>query len=68
LAKATGGKDLKHKYRPREIKIDEDFFPERAKKEMFRAQHAKFTQNPDLKYLLKATKNAKLMHYKRGGK
>ena len=68
LAKAMGGKDLKHKYRPRDIKIDDDFFPKRAQQEMFRAQHAKFTQNADLKYLLKATKKAKLMHYTRGGK
>lgn len=68
LAKVTGGKDLKHKYRPREITIDGDFFPKRAQQEMFRAQHAKFTQNADLKQLLRATKNAKLMHYTRGGK
>ena len=68
LAKVTGGKDLKHKYRPRDITIDRDFFPKRARQEMFRAQHAKFTQNADLKQLLKATKNAKLMHYTRGGK
>ena len=68
LAKVTGGKDLKHKYRPREITIDRDFFPKRAQQEMFRAQHAKFTQNADLKELLRATKKAKLMHYTRGGK
>ena len=68
LAKVTGGKDLKHKYRPRDITIDEDFFPKRAQQEMFRAQHAKFTQNADLKQLLRATKKAKLMHYTRGGK
>ena len=68
LAKVTGGKDLKHKYRPRDIAIDSNFFPKRAQQEMFRAQHAKFTQNADLKQLLKATKKAKLMHYTRGGK
>jgi predicted NAD-dependent protein-ADP-ribosyltransferase YbiA (DUF1768 family) len=68
LAKAMGGKDLKHKYRPKDIKIDDNFFPRRAQEEMFRAQHAKFTQNADLKYLLKSTKKAKLMHYTRGGK
>ena len=68
LAKAMGGKDLKHKYRPKDIKIDDDFFPKRAQQEMFRAQYAKFTQNADLKYLLKSTKKAKLMHYTRGGK
>jgi predicted NAD-dependent protein-ADP-ribosyltransferase YbiA (DUF1768 family) len=68
LAKVTGGKDLKHKYRPKEITVDSDFFPKRAQQEMFRAQHAKFTQNADLKELLKATKKAKLMHYTRGGK
>lgn len=68
LAKVTGGKDLKHKYRPREITIDSDFFPKRAQQEMFRAQHAKFTQHADLKELLRATKKAKLMHYTRGGK
>jgi predicted NAD-dependent protein-ADP-ribosyltransferase YbiA (DUF1768 family) len=61
LAKATGN-DLK--YRP-EITIDRDF-PKRAVKEMFRAQHAKFTQNAELKALLQATKKAKLMHYNSG--
>ena len=68
LAKATGGKDLKHKYRPSEIAIDSDFFPDRAKEEMFLAQHAKFTQSVNLSHLLKSTKKAKLMHYTRGGK
>ena len=65
LAKEMGST---HKHRPRNIKIDDNFFPKRAQQEMFRAQHAKFTQNADLKYLLKATKKAKLMHYTQDGK
>jgi len=68
LAKATGGKDVKHKYRPKEIKVDPDFFEGRAEREMSVSQLAKFTQNPDLGEMLKATKRAKLAHYTRGGK
>ena len=68
LAKSSGGKDLKHKYRSRDIQVDPDFFTDRVKEEMYAAQKAKFTQNPELTQILKATKRAKLMHYTRGGK
>jgi predicted NAD-dependent protein-ADP-ribosyltransferase YbiA (DUF1768 family) len=68
LAKSTGGKDLKHKYRPKDIKADANFFQGRAEKEMYAAQKAKFTQHADLRAMLKATKRAKLAHYMRGGK
>ena len=68
LAKATGGKDVKHKYRDKEIKVDPDFFEGRAEREMSMSQLAKFSQNPDLGEMLKATKRAKLAHYTRGGK
>ena len=69
LAKASGGKSGKRKgifIRPKEIKIDSDFFPNRSKIEMYKAQHAKFTQNPGLSSVLKLTRDAKLVHHVRG--
>jgi ribA/ribD-fused uncharacterized protein len=68
LAKSAGGKTGKSKSftRPKEIKIDEDFFPNRSKIEMYKAQHAKFTQNDDLMRMLKLTGDAKLVHHVRG--
>ena len=69
LAKAAGGKQGKFKgklVRPTSIKMDEGYFPDRSKIEMYKAQHAKFTQNDDLMHLLKLTRDAKLVHHTRG--
>lgn len=69
LAKAAGGKTGKYKgkqVRDKAIKIDPNFFSGRHKEEMKKAQMAKFSQNPDLKTMLVATKDAKLQHFSRG--
>ena len=74
MAKGAGGKSgkyLKERIRPlnkygKNMTVDEDFFSKRSSKEMEAAQYAKFTQNADLKELLKATKKAKLQHFSRG--
>jgi predicted NAD-dependent protein-ADP-ribosyltransferase YbiA (DUF1768 family) len=74
LAKAAGGKSGKFKgevVRPKNIVIDPDFFHlqgkfKRGEIEMELAMRAKFSQHPDLKQLLLATKKAKLEHITRG--
>jgi len=64
-AKTAGGK--KGKIDGKNYKVDSDFFKgSRANDEMYAAQYAKFTQNEDMKELLIATKDAKLMHHVRG--
>ena len=71
LAKEAGekpGKYLKDQDRPKNIKIDDDFFGagKRGEKELAAAQYAKFAQNEDLRTMLVATHKAKLQHFKRG--
>lgn len=69
LAKSAGGKSGKSKgkiLRPASINIDPDFFGTRHREEMYDAQYAKFSQNPELTRLLLATNDAKLTHFSRG--
>jgi predicted NAD-dependent protein-ADP-ribosyltransferase YbiA (DUF1768 family) len=72
MAKAAGSKSGKYKgerLRPIEVADpDSDFFGNRKKKEIYAAQYAKFTQNDDLKQLLLATNDAKLVHFIKGSK
>lgn len=71
LARAAGSKSgkLNHKtiIRPSKITIDPDFFNHiRSEREMESALFAKFSQSKSLKDLLLATRNAKLVYYRRG--
>lgn len=62
LAREAGSK-ASTKLRPSNIKIDPDFYGGRNLLEREKALYAKFTQNLDLKNILSATKQAKLMKY-----
>ena len=71
MAKGAGGKTGKSRgkqIRPANVVLDEDFFGHngRGEIEMEKAMKAKFTQNSDLKKLLRLTKKAKLQHFSRG--
>jgi predicted NAD-dependent protein-ADP-ribosyltransferase YbiA (DUF1768 family) len=74
LAKAAGSKSGKLSQnttiiRPSRITIDPDFFNHgRSEREMENAMFAKFSQNQNLKDMLLATRNAKLVHYQRGAR
>jgi predicted NAD-dependent protein-ADP-ribosyltransferase YbiA (DUF1768 family) len=64
-AKAAGSKSGEYKgkrIRPDDIEPDPDFFEGRDIKVMNKAQEAKFYSDPNLMKLLKATKDAKLVH------
>jgi predicted NAD-dependent protein-ADP-ribosyltransferase YbiA (DUF1768 family) len=69
LAKAAGSKKGKLKgelLRPVEVSIDPEFYSKINKKVLYQAYHAKFSQNEELKRLLLATNNAKLVHFYKG--
>jgi predicted NAD-dependent protein-ADP-ribosyltransferase YbiA (DUF1768 family) len=69
MAKGAGGKTGKYKgelLRPIEVTVDADFSGQRSKKAVYDAQYAKFTQNEELKQLLLATNDAKLVHFVKG--
>jgi len=69
MAKGAGSKTGKYKgelLRPVEVSVDGDFRGQKSKKAIYNAQHAKFTQNEELKALLLATNDAKLVHFVKG--
>jgi predicted NAD-dependent protein-ADP-ribosyltransferase YbiA (DUF1768 family) len=71
MAKAAGGKTGKYKgvqVRPKDIKMDPDFFTsKRNELEMYRGQMAKYKTDEEARKVLLATNDAKLQHYIRGG-
>jgi predicted NAD-dependent protein-ADP-ribosyltransferase YbiA (DUF1768 family) len=52
--------------RPKEVKLDSDFYGGRDKVERSNSVMAKFEQSPELKKMLLDTKKAKLLHFVRG--
>jgi hypothetical protein len=70
MAKSAGGKTGKYKgqlLRPKSVVMDGDFFEgNQHNKTMKDAMMAKFSQHEELKKLLLATKQAKLVHFQRG--
>jgi len=69
MAKSAGSKNGKHGkivLRPKEVQIDPDFMGANSEKEHRLAQMAKFSQIPEMKQMLFATLNAKLVHHRQG--
>jgi predicted NAD-dependent protein-ADP-ribosyltransferase YbiA (DUF1768 family) len=52
--------------RPKGIEIDPQFYGEKSDQERFNAVNAKFAKNEDLKKVLLATRDAKLMQFIHG--
>lgn len=70
IAQRLGGKSgiyKKIRYRPKEIRMDDDFLVNKFKI-MEKGQYAKYSQNGDLKNMLLLTKDATLQHFIRGCK
>lgn len=68
LAKAAGSNSGKYKseiIRPKEVSMDSDLSGKQKQKALEDALEAKFTQNEEMRQLLKETKNAKLMRFKK---
>jgi predicted NAD-dependent protein-ADP-ribosyltransferase YbiA (DUF1768 family) len=65
LAKEVGKKP-KHSLRKNKEVIDPDYYQDRSEKELEDAIRAKFTQNEDMKSILKFTKNAKINRFIKG--
>lgn len=71
IAKAACSPEGKYKgrlLRPLEVDIDADFNKKRQEEERMKSRMAKFSQIDDMKKLLLATKNAKLVAFKKGKK
>jgi predicted NAD-dependent protein-ADP-ribosyltransferase YbiA (DUF1768 family) len=70
LAKAAGSKSGMVKgllYRPSAVKMDADYLSSgQGPKSVLDAMDAKFRQNPEMKRILLATRNAQLYHFQRG--
>jgi len=69
MAKSAGSKNGKHGkvvLRPKEVQIDPDFMGTNSEKEHRLAQTAKFSQIPEMRQILFATLNAKLVHHRQG--
>ncbi len=68
-AMGAGGKTGRYEkelLRPKDVKLDSDFYGGRDKVERANALMAKYEQNDELKRMLVNTRNAKLLHFVRG--
>jgi predicted NAD-dependent protein-ADP-ribosyltransferase YbiA (DUF1768 family) len=69
MCQSVGGISGKYNgsvFREKHVVIDPEFYSHLKNKVLHDAQYAKFSQNPELKNLLLATKNAKLLYHKKG--
>lgn len=67
-ATSTTGKKKGVSLRPKNVTVDSNFYGERGKAVREEGLKAKFDQNEDLKQILLATNDAKLIHFVRGEK